>query len=431
MIGDKSMRILVVGSGGREHTLVWKLAQSSKVTQVFCAPGNGGTANVSQNVALSATQIEALATFVQDQRIDLTVVGPELPLTLGIVDYFTEKGLNIIGPTKGAAQLEGSKIFAKDFMNRHNVPTANYLACESYKETLASIRCNKLGYPLVIKADGLAAGKGVVITQTMLEAESVVRQMMQDRIFGKAGEKVLLEEHLEGEEVSFMIFSDGDHILPMVPSQDHKRVFDNDQGPNTGGMGAYSTDAIIPVEQHQTILKTIVEPTIQGMAIEGTPYKGILYFGLMVTKQGIKVLEYNVRMGDPETQPVLYRLKSDLVDIFQGIYEEDLKSVEVTWDPGSSVCVVLASKGYPGEFETGNLVTGISDAEATENINIFHAGTSVKNDQIHTNGGRVLGVTGKSTNLSAAVNQVYQAIKKVRFSNMHYRLDIGSKGLVK
>ena len=425
------MRILVVGSGGREHALVWKLTQSSKVTKVFCAPGNGGTATIAQNVSLSTTQIEALETFVRDEKIDLTVVGPELPLTLGIVDYFTENGLNIVGPSQAASQLEGSKIFAKDFMNRHHISTATYLVCGSYKETLAAIRRNKLGYPLVIKADGLAAGKGVVIAETLLEAESVVRQMMEDRIFGSAGEKVLLEEYLKGEEISFLIFSDGKYILPMVPAQDHKRVFDNDQGPNTGGMGAYSTDSILPIEQNQTILKTIVEPTIRGMEIDGTPYKGILYFGLMLTKQGIKVLEYNVRMGDPETQPVLYRLESDLVDVFQGICEQSLESVELKWNPGASVCVVLASKGYPGDFEKGKLVTGISDAEAMEHVNIFHAGTLVKNDQVLTSGGRVLGVTAKSTNLSGAINRVYQAIRKVGFPDMHYRLDIGSRGLRK
>ncbi len=423
------MKILVVGSGGREHALVWKICRSPRVTKVYCAPGNGGTAAIARNVPLAVDDLSALTAFALEQRIDLTVVGPELPLVLGIVDRFESHGVSIVGPSAAASRLEGSKIFAKEFMKRHKVPTAAYLPCNSVTEALAAVRRAELGYPLVIKADGLAAGKGVVIAKDQRQAESTVERMMIHRVFGKAGERLLMEEYLTGQEVSFLVFSDGEHFLPMVPSQDHKTVFDNDQGPNTGGMGAYSTDGILSLEQQRKILQSIVEPTIRGMAAEGTPYRGILYVGLMLTSQGIKVLEFNARMGDPETQPVLFRLENDLVGVLQAISEQTLDSVQLQWDRACSICVVMASGGYPGKFQKGRLIQGIAEADALEQVKVFHAGTRLKDGQFITAGGRVLGVTAKAVDLPAAIARVYQALKKVQFEQMHYRSDIGSKGL--
>jgi len=423
------MRVLVVGSGGREHALVWKILSSPKVTKVYCAPGNGGTATIAENVPIAVDQLDALAAFALTQKIDLTIVGPEFPLTLGIVNCFEDRGLSIVGPSREAARLEGSKIFAKEFMSRHQIPTAAYVACSSAEEALAAIQCSDFGYPLVIKADGLAAGKGVVMVKSQLEAEATVREMMEDRILGKAGERLLLEECLRGEEASFLVFSDGEHILSMEPSQDHKTVFDHDQGPNTGGMGAYSTDQILSAQQHEEIIDTIVRPTIRGMAAERTPFQGILYVGLMLTQQGVKVLEFNVRMGDPETQPVLFRLENDLVEVFQGICGKTLNLITLLWDPACSVCVVLTAGGYPGRFQKGQLIEGLAEAEAIEDVKVFHAGTVLRGGQVMTCGGRVLGVTAKSADLPSAIDRVYQAVQKVKFQHMHYRTDIGSKGL--
>lgn len=423
------MNVLVIGSGGREHALAWKIGRSPRVDKVFCAPGNGGTGSVAENVPLAADDLPGLTRFVLDRSIDLTVVGPELPLVMGIVDRFQSQGLAIVGPTAAAARLEGSKIFAKDFMKRHRVPTAACLACDSLEEALGSIRRGDLGFPLVVKADGLAAGKGVVIARDRQQAESTVERMMGRRIFGEAGERVLLEECLRGREASFLVFSDGEHFLPMVPSQDHKRVFDRDRGPNTGGMGAYSADGILSSEEQREVVEAIVGPTIRGMAAEGSPFRGILYVGLMLTPDGIKVLEYNVRLGDPEAQPVLFRLENDLVEVLQAIHRKTLDSVRLRWDSDCSVCVVMASGGYPGKYPTGRPIQGIDDAEAVGQVTVFHAGTGWRDGKLVTAGGRVLGITAKDADLPAAVARAYRALEKVRFEPMHFRTDIGSQGL--
>ncbi len=423
------MKVLVIGSGGREHALAWKICRSSLVDNIFCAPGNGGTASIAKNVPVAVDDLPGLTQFALDRSIDLTVVGPELPLVLGIVDRFQSHGLPIVGPGAAAARLEGSKIFAKDFMKRHQVPTAACVVCNSLEEAMASIRRGDLGFPLVVKADGLAAGKGVVLAQDRQQAEATVERMMRRRVFGEAGERVLLEECLTGREASFLVFSDGEHFLPMVPSQDHKRVFDRDRGPNTGGMGAYSADGILSSEEQSEVVEAIVGPTIRGMAAEGNEFSGVLYVGLMLTPDGIKVLEYNVRLGDPEAQPLLFRLENDLVEVLQAIHRRTLDSVRLRWDSASSVCVVLASGGYPGNYPTGKPIQGIEDAEAVGQVTVFHAGTRLQDGQLVTSGGRVLGVTAKDADLPAAVARVYRALEKVRFEPMHFRTDIGRRGL--
>ena len=423
------MKVLIIGSGGREHALAWKISRSPRVEKVFCAPGNGGTASIAENLPLAADNLPGLTQFALDRSIDLTVVGPELPLVLGIVDRFQSQGLSIIGPTAASARLEGSKIFAKDFMKRHQVPTAGCVVCDSPEDAMGSIRRAELGFPLVIKADGLAAGKGVVIAEDRQQAESAVERMMLQRLFGEAGERVLLEECLKGREASFLVFSDGEHFLPMVPSQDHKRAFDQDRGPNTGGMGAYSADGILSSEEQKEVVQAIVGPTIRGMAAEGTPFRGILYVGLMLTPDGIKVLEYNVRLGDPEAQPVLFRLENDLLEVLQAIQGQNLNEVRLRWDSASSVCVVMASGGYPGKYPTGKPIRGVGEAEAAEHVKVFHAGTRLQDGRLVTAGGRVLGVTAKDRDLPSAIARVYRALERVRFEPMHFRSDIGSQGL--
>jgi phosphoribosylamine--glycine ligase len=423
------MKILVIGSGGREHALVWKIQQSKKVTEVFCAPGNGGTAREARNLPLAVDQIDELARCARQEKIDLTVVGPELPLTLGIVDHFKEMGLQIIGPTAAAAQLESSKTFAKEFMHRHHIPTSPYVRTASPVEALSLVRSGGFGFPLVIKADGLASGKGVIIAQDVKEADLAVQQIMQARVLGNAGERIIIEQYLRGEEISFQVFSDGIHVLPMVPSQDHKAVFDNDLGPNTGGMGAYSADGLLSPELHQQIMRTIVSPTIEGMSAEGVPYCGVLYFGLMLTPDEIKVLEFNARLGDPETQPTLFRLESDIIDIFEAMLERRLNQVQLRWDQNCSVCVVLASGGYPGKYEEGKSINGIEEAESLGNVKVFHAGTETREDRLVSRGGRVLGVTAKSETLRSAINMAYRGVEEIHFDKMHYRSDIGRKGL--
>jgi phosphoribosylamine---glycine ligase len=425
------MKVLVVGSGGREHALVWTIQRSKRASKVYCAPGNGGTAREAIAVPVGADRIEELATFARREAIDLTVVGPELPLTLGIVDHFEKQGLRIIGPSAAAARLEGSKGFAKAFMQRHGIPTSSYFQTNSLEEALQQQRRNRFGFPLVIKADGLAAGKGVVIAQNAEEAESTIRQMLQMRALGEAGKSIIVEQFLTGEEVSFLVFADGVHALPMVPSQDYKRVFDDDQGPNTGGMGAYSADWILSPHTHREVMERIVMPTLRGMAAEGVPYRGILYFGLMLTQQGIYMLEYNARLGDPETQPVLFRLQSDFLDICDAILEQRLDTVDLRWDPQCSVCVVLASGGYPGEFQTGFEIFGSAPAESQSDLKIFHAGTELRKGHLLTAGGRVLGVTAKALTLQAAIHRAYHTVNKIRFERMHFRRDIGRNGLRK
>ncbi|MEW5975144.1 MAG: phosphoribosylamine--glycine ligase [Acidobacteriota bacterium] len=425
------MRVAVVGSGGREHALAWKIAQSPRVREVYCIPGNGGTATEFENLPSPGDDFTAWADFAVKQEIGLTVVGPEAPLTQGIVDCFERRGLRIIGPTAAAARLEGSKIFAKEFMGRHGIPTSPFLKAESPEEALQAVRHGGLGFPLVIKADGLAAGKGVVITDTRQEAERVIRLMMEQRSLGQSGDRVILEQFLRGEELSFLVFSDGLHILPMSPSQDHKTIYEGDTGPNTGGMGAYSADWLLSQEDRQRILDSIVLPTIEGMAAEGTPYRGVLYFGLMMTEGGPQLLEFNARMGDPETQPILFRLQTDLLEVFEAILDQRLDRFTLSWDEGCSVCVVLASGGYPGSYETGKQISGIREAEQLPSVKVFHAGTALQDGRVVSAGGRVLGVTAKGPNLKSAINTAYRAVDSIHFHNMHFRRDIGHKGLLR
>ena len=426
-----TMKVLVVGSGGREHALVWKILQSRRVSRVYCEPGNGGTAREAGLPPHGFSRIEDLADFARDEGIDLTVVGPEVPLTQGIVDFFEKQKLPILGPNLAAARLEGSKLFAKQFMQRNNIPTSPYFKTASSEEARAILKDWCFGYPLVIKADGLAAGKGVVIAGDPREAQLAIRQMLEDRALGAAGDQILIEQYLVGEEVSFLVFTDGIHVLPMVPSQDHKRVFDGDCGPNTGGMGAYSTDWLLSPDLYRQVMDRIVYPTVLGMAAEGTPYRGILYFGLMLTADGPPVLEFNVRMGDPETQPVLFRMKSDIMDVFEGILEKKLDQVPIEWSPGCSICVVLASGGYPRVYEKGKPISGISEAENLSGIKVFHAGTGLNGNQLVTTGGRVLGVTAYAEDLRSAIGLVYQAVERIHFDKIHFRRDIGAKGLRK
>lgn len=417
------MKVLVVGGGGREHALVWKIAQSPKVEKTYCAPGNAGIARLAECIDIKAEDIDGLLQFAQQESIDLTVVGPEAPLTQGIVDVFSQAGLRIFGPNKNAAQLEGSKALAKHFMRKFNIPTAKYAAFHSFTEANDYVRDK--GRPLVVKASGLAAGKGVIICQHIADALDAVRRVLVDKEFGEAGNQVVIEECLEGQEVSVLAFTDGKTIIPMVPSQDHKRIFDNDQGPNTGGMGAYAPAPLYTPELNEIVVKEILEPTIKGMADMAWPYKGIIYAGLMVTPDGPKVLEYNVRFGDPEAQPVLSLLETDLVEIMEAIIDDRLDQVEVKWKNAASVCVVMAAPGYPGNYPKGDVITGLDDMP--EDVTVFHAGTTLKDDQVVTNGGRVLGVTAVGQDIPTAITKAYQGVEKINFNGAHYRKDIASK----
>lgn len=425
------MKVLVVGSGGREHTLAWKLRQSTHVDEIFCAPGNAGTARIGKNVALSDCDLDGLVSFAKENEIALTVVGPEAPLVAGIVDRFQSEGLKVMGPSATAAQLEGSKVFTKDFLKNHGIPTAAFEVFENPADAEARLKAGAFKFPTVVKADGLAAGKGVLICANLEEALDAVKIVMRDKAFGTAGAKMVIEEFLVGEEASFMVFTDGVNILPMVPSQDHKAIFEGDKGPNTGGMGAYSVDFLLSPELRQGIIEDIIEPTVRGMAAQGAPFRGILYAGLMMTAEGPKVLEYNVRFGDPETQVVLPRLKSDLYEICMAIAEGDLSSTEAEWDEEACVCVVMASQGYPGPYQKGKEVSGIEMAEEGERATVFHAGTAVKEDKVVTSGGRVLGVTSRGETLGSAIMKAYEAVNKINFDGSYYRRDIAAKGLKK
>jgi len=423
------MKILVIGSGGREHTLVWKLAQSTQVETVYCAPGNDGMDPDARRIELSVDDTSGLLRFVADAAIDLTVIGPEAPLVSGVVDAFRSEGRAVVGPSAAAACLEGSKIFAKEFMARHGIPTARCEVFSAVDQARDCLLTGRFTYPVVIKADGLAAGKGVIIAAEQEEAIRALGLMMRERLFGAAGDRVVIEEYLEGEEASFMVFSDGRNIIPMVPSQDHKAVDDDDQGPNTGGMGAYSDDRILSSEQRTVILNDIIRPTIQGMAAEGNPFTGILYAGLMLTAQGPRVLEYNVRFGDPETQVVLPRLQTDLVDILQCLVDSRLDCITPEWDDGATVCVVLASEGYPGSYPKGREIHGIDTVNHQENVTVFHAGTVRRDGRYLTAGGRVLGITARGRTLQETIDRAYRAVDGIRFEGMHFRRDIGRKGL--
>jgi phosphoribosylamine--glycine ligase len=416
------MKVMVVGGGGREHALVWKIAQSPRVEEIFCTPGNAGIKKIARCVDISAEDIKALADFAEKKSIDLTVVGPEAPLVEGIVDEFEARGLKAFGPNKAASQIEGSKVFAKNLMEKYNIPTAAFRVFDNSIDAINYI--DSIDAPMVVKAEGLAAGKGVVVAKDKDAAVSAVKSIMEQRIFGKAGARVVIEEYLEGPEVTVLSFCDGKIAVPMVSSRDHKRVFDNDEGPNTGGMGAISPAPAYSMELAEVVEKEIIQKTVEAMAAEGIPFKGVLYTGLMLTKKGTRVLEYNCRFGDPETQVVLPRLKTDLIDIMEACIDGNLEKVMIEWKEEKAVCVVLASGGYPGPYEKGKVIKGLSEAEA-EGALVFHAGTAEKNGKIITAGGRVLGVTALGDTEDKARQEAYNAISKISFEDMHYRKDIG------
>lgn len=419
------LRILVIGNGGREHTLVWKCKQSPKVSEVFCAPGNGGIEEIATCVNINPTDQEELLQFAKQMEIDLTIVGPEAPLTDGIVDLFMEHGLKIFGPSKQGAWIEGSKRFAKELMKKYQIPTARFQAFTDPEEAKAYVV--EQGAPIVIKADGLAAGKGVVVARTLSEALDAISQVMEARVFGTAGAEIVIEECLEGQEVSLMAFVDQHSFTPMVISQDHKQAFDDDQGPNTGGMGAYSPVPQIPDAIVQQAIDEILAPMTEAFKQEGISYRGVLYAGLMITDQGPKVIEFNARFGDPETQVVLPRLQTDLVEVLLAVMEDRLQTLEITWSEESAVCVVMTAEGYPNQYQTGERITGISEPTATQVV--FHAGTKQFDGHVVTNGGRVLGVTAWGEDIEKAREASYQLVQQISFSGAHYRRDIGNKGI--
>jgi phosphoribosylamine--glycine ligase len=421
------MRVLIVGSGGREHVLAWKLLQSPRVQKVFCAPGNAGIAGLAECVNIPVDDIAGMVKFARAHEIELTVVGPEAPLTAGMVDAFEAAGLAVFGPDKEAARLEGSKVFAKEIMEKYNIPTAVSRTFTDAAKALAYLK--EVGVPIVVKADGLAAGKGVVVAATLAEAEEAVRRIMLEREFGDAGDRVVIEEFLEGEEVSVLAFSDGDAVIPMVSSQDHKAAYDGDTGPNTGGMGAYSPAPVLTQGLLAQVEEKILRPTIAGLRAEGIVFKGILYAGLMITKNGPKVLEYNVRFGDPECQAVLPQLKTDLVPIMFSVINRTLHEQEIKWHENHTACVVMASGGYPGKYKKGVIIHGLDDAAKLEDVYVFHAGTATKHKKTVTAGGRVLGVTAWGDTLQDALDKAYAAVNKTTFDGAHYRTDIGQKAL--
>jgi phosphoribosylamine--glycine ligase len=421
------MKVLVLGSGGREHALVWKLRQSPRVTQLYCAPGNGGISQQAECVNVDLKSVDSIIELANRLQPDLTVVGPELPLMLGVVDEFRRREWPIFGPTRAAAQLESSKSFAKEFMQRHRIPTAHYAICTSPQEVKSAL--SHFHTPIVVKADGLAAGKGVVIAQSKEEAANVAAEMLSGKMLGDAGHRVVLEEFLTGEEVSFLVMSDGERVAPLVAARDHKRVGDNDTGPNTGGMGAYSTDNIIDQQMVEWLLSHVARPVIAGMKAEGAEYRGILYCGLMMTARGPIVLEFNCRFGDPETQPILMRLESDLVDAMEASIAGRVSDGDFTWSKDAAVCVVLASDGYPSAYETGKRIEGLDAADAQSGVKVFHAGTNLRDGAFYTSGGRVLGVTARDASLQGAVTRAYDAIAHIRFEGMHFRRDIAARAL--
>jgi phosphoribosylamine--glycine ligase len=425
------MKVLVVGNGGREHALVWKIRQSPLVSEVFCAPGNAGIAALADCVPIDSANIVEVADFAQTIKADLTVVGPELPMVLGIGDEFRRRGLSIFSPDRGAAEIEGSKAFAREFMVRHKVPSPRHEVCTTLEEAEGFLSRAPFGYPVVVKADGLAQGKGTFVAADEAEARSAVSQMMADKKLGTAGHKLVMEEFLSGEEVSFLVFSDGSRVVPMVSVQDHKRAYDDDQGPMTGGMGTVSPATNMSLDVHKQVMQEVVVPTIAGLAAEGRRFAGVLFVGLMVTDKGPKVLEFNSRFGDPETQVVMARMKSDLVPILAQVAEGQLKETKIEWAKEPAVCVVLASKGYPDTPETGKVVSGLEALAGETDVVAYHAATARKDGAVVTVGGRVLGVTALGANLDAAVARAYQAVAKISFDGMHYRRDIGQRALAR
>ena len=423
------MKVLVIGSGGREHALVWKLRQSSRVSKVYCAPGNGGIAVEAGCVNADLKNVDSLIAVANQLQPDLTVIGPEVPLQLGLVDAFNQRGWPVFGPTQAAAQLESSKSFAKEFMQRHRIPTAHYAICNSAAEVKHEL--SRFSAPLVVKADGLAAGKGVVICKTKEEASAAANEMLSGKMVGEAGARVVLEECLQGDEISFLVISDGERVAPLVAAQDHKRVGDGDTGPNTGGMGAYSFPGLLDQQMTHWLLHHVAKPVVAGMKAEGMEYKGILYCGLMMTARGPMVLEFNCRFGDPETQPILMRLESDLVEAIEASIEGRVSDGDFRWSPDASVCVVMASGGYPGTIEVGKKITGIEDADRLEGVKVFHAGTTAREGAFYTAGGRVLGVTARAATLQDAAAHAYEAVEKIKFDGAHYRKDIAGRALRK
>jgi phosphoribosylamine--glycine ligase len=421
------MKILVIGGGGREHALVWKIARSPLVEKIYCAPGNPGIGQLAENVAIKVDDLQGLLAFVQEEKIGLTVVGPELPLSLGIVDLFEEHGLKVFGARKNAAFIEASKAFAKDLMKKYEVPTAAYEVFTEVEPALAFI--DKIGIPVVIKADGLAAGKGVVIAETKDEAVATVLDMLSGKTFGEAGARIVIEEFLRGEEASFLAFTDGKNIVPLASAQDHKAVFDGDKGPNTGGMGAYSPAPVVTPAIHEKVMREVMRRTVDGMAAEGRPYRGVLYAGLMIDGDQIKTLEFNARFGDPECQPLLMRMKSDIVPILLAVADGDISQTEIEWYDKAAVCVVMAAEGYPSEYRKGDVITGLDKVSKMDDLFVFHAGTLLREEKCVTNGGRVLGVTALGATVKEAIENAYAGIAMINWPGVHYRRDIGKKAL--
>lgn len=420
------MKVLIVGSGGREHALAWKIAKSPRVEKVFCAPGNGGTRLAAENVPLAETDLAGLADFAEKEKIGLTVVGPEVPLTMGLADEFERRGLRVFGPSKKAAEIEGSKVFAKEFMGRHRIPTGRFRVTDDFDQARKILASGEFGYPVVLKADGLAAGKGVVVCASAQKAEETAGEMLVQKKFGAAGRRIVIEEFLRGREVSFIVVTDGLRVQPLVTAMDHKAAYDGDKGPNTGGMGAISPSPLMTEKLYDEIMSTVIVPAVTRLLEEGRKFKGVLYAGLMITAEGPKVLEFNGRFGDPETQPQMVRLESDLVDLLEAAVDEDILRTEVRWSPKPSGCVVVASGGYPVHYEKGKIVSGLAEAEAVAGVSVFHAGTKYEDGRYLTTGGRVLGVCASDDTLAGAMGRIYEACQKIYFEAMYYRRDIGA-----
>jgi phosphoribosylamine--glycine ligase len=423
------MKILIFGSGGREHALAWAVKRNPRVTELVCAPGNGGMAALARLVPVSLSDLDGMTQVAVAEQADLTIVGPELPLSLGLVDALQLRGLKVFGPTKAAAMLESSKSFAKRFLQRHQIPTANYAVCTSPQDAEKAIEF--FHAPIVVKADGLAAGKGVVICQSRRAALETAHGLFTGKLLGSQEQQVVIEEFLQGEEVSFLCLSDGQHVTPLVPAQDHKRIGEGDTGPNTGGMGVYSTDAILEPEMQEWVMHHIARPTIRGMAAEENPFVGVLYIGLMMTARGPQVLEFNVRFGDPETQAIVMRLDSDLVEALEACVDGRLSDTEFKWKPGASACVIASSGGYPGSYQTGFEIAGLDEVAKMLEVQVFHSGTAFSNGKVLTSGGRVLGITATAATLNEALDKAYKAIGKIQFEGMYFRRDIGHRALNK
>jgi phosphoribosylamine--glycine ligase len=420
------MKVLIVGSGGREHALAWRMSKSPRAEKIYCAPGNGGTRLVAENVSLADTDIAGLADFAERERVGLTVVGPEVPLTMGIVDEFERRGLKIFGPSKKAAEIEGSKVFAKEFMSRHRIPTGRFKVTDDFEQARKILASGEFDFPVVVKADGLAAGKGVVVCATQKKAEETAAEMLVQKTFGAAGRRIVIEEFLRGREVSFIVISDGLRVLPLVTAMDHKAAYDGDKGPNTGGMGAISPSPLMTEKLFDEVMSTVITPAVTRLLEEGRKFKGVLYAGLMITEEGPRVLEFNGRFGDPETQPQMVRLESDLVDLLEAAADGDILKADVRWSAKPSGCVVVASGGYPGHYEKGKIISGLDKAEKIPGVTVFHAGTKFENGRHLTAGGRVLGVCASEETLAATMGKIYEACGRIYFEAMYYRRDIGA-----